>query len=785
MLVVILSGFVIAALIPALYRRLQARSGWLIALLPLGWLVYFLTKAPLILTHGQVIEERYAWVPSLGVDLAFRLDGLALLFALLVTGIGALVIIYGSGYLAGHLYQGRFFVIITLFMVSMLGIVLSDHLVLLFVFWELTSITSFLLIGFDHQRHTSRAAAWQALLVTAGGGLALLAGLVLLSQVAGSGMVSVINQSGGLIRSSPLYTGALLLILIGAFTKSAQFPFHFWLPNAMAAPTPVSAYLHSATMVKAGVFLLARLTPALAGTPLWSTLVGGVGFLTMLTGALLAVGQRDLKRLLAYTTVGALGTMTLLLGLGTDMAVKGAVLYILAHAFYKGALFLVAGAVDHSAGSRDIERLGGLAPILPWITLAAALAGISMAGLPPALGFIAKEVFYEALAGGTGLSGLLLGGAILAGALTFVVAGLVAVGPFWKHPRDLPHEPHAVSIAFWLGPLVLSALGFLGGLFPDLFATSLVQSAAQSVLQHSLKVKLALWHGLTPVLGLSLLTLLLGGLGWAGYRWLWQGGRLWQALAPIGPARMYEHLFHGMRRFAAWQTRLIQNGYLRFYVMTVILTTVVLTGYTLLSRLTWLGVGGWGEVRFYEVVIVALMIAAAVVIPRLRSRLATVATMGMIGYGLVAVYLIYSAPDLAMVQFAIETLVVILFVLVVYRLPKFTRLAPSPTRFLDLLVAIGGGFLMTAMVLIVTARPLVPHISDYFAQNSLPLANGRNVVNVILVDFRGLDTLGEITVLALAGVGVYALVRLTLGHLAVHFEGLDEEEEEVAHERAL
>ncbi|MCX8023624.1 MAG: proton-conducting transporter membrane subunit, partial [Thermanaerothrix sp.] len=517
MLVIILSGFVVAAFIPALYRRFQLYSGWLIALLPLGWLGYFLVQAPLILVQGQVIEERYDWVPSLGVELAFRLDGLALLFALLITGIGALVIVYGGGYLAGHPYQGRFFVIITLFMVSMLGIVLSDHLILLFVFWELTSITSFLLIGFDHQRYTSRAAAWQALLVTAGGGLALLAGLVLLSQVAGSGTISAINQNSALVRSSPLYISALILILIGAFTKSAQFPFHFWLPNAMAAPTPVSAYLHSATMVKAGVFLLARLTPALAGTPLWLTLVGGVGFLTMLTGPLLAVGQRDLKRLLAYTTVGALGTMTLLLGLGTDVAVKAAMLYVLAHAFYKGALFLVAGAVDHSAGTRDIERLGGLAPTLPWVTLAAAMAGISMAGLPPALGFLAKEVFYEALLEVNWLSALIIGGAILAGALTFVVAGLVAVGPFWRHQHDLPHEPHTVSLAFWLGPLVLSALGLLGGLVPDLFATSLVQGAAQSVLQHSLKVKLMLWHGFTPVVGLSLLTLCLGGVGSVSY----------------------------------------------------------------------------------------------------------------------------------------------------------------------------------------------------------------------------------------------------------------------------
>ncbi|WP_299026365.1 putative monovalent cation/H+ antiporter subunit A [uncultured Thermanaerothrix sp.] len=783
MLVIILSGFIFAALIPWLYRRFGPRSGWLFALLPLSWLVYLAGQAPFILGQGQVIEERISWMPSLGVELAFRLDGLGMLFALLITGIGALVIIYGGGYLDGHPYQGRFFVLITLFMVAMLGVVLSDHLFLLFIFWELTSITSFLLIGFEHQRYGARAAAWQALLVTAGGGLALLAGLVLLSQVAGSGLISVINQNGAVVRNSPLYPMVLLLILIGAFTKSAQFPFHFWLPNAMAAPTPVSAYLHSATMVKAGVFLLARLTPVLAETPLWQMLVSGVGFLTLLTGALLALGQRDLKRLLAYTTVGALGTMTFLLGLSDALAVKAAVLYILAHGLYKGALFLVAGAVDHSTGTRDIERLGNLASTVPQVALAALLAGISMAGLPPALGFLAKELFFESLMESTWPLYLSLGGAILAGAINFVVAALVAFKPFWGRAQDVPHPPHPVSVEFWLGPLILSGLGLVVGVIPAL-TIPLIQGAAQSVLQFPLKVKLALWHGMTPVLGLSLLTMGLGGLGWAIYRSLWQGGRIWQKLAPVGPAHLYEVGLTGLRRFAAWQTRVLQNGYLRFYVMTIVLTTVLLTGFTLLSRLSWLGVGGWGSIRFYEVVVVALMIMAAVVIPRLRSRLATIATMGMIGYGLVLIYLIYSAPDLAMVQFAIETLTVILFVLAVYRLPKFTLLTPSPTRFLDLLVAIAGGMLMTALVLVVTARPMVPHISDYFAQNSLTLANGRNVVNVILVDFRGLDTLGEITVLALAGIGVYALVRLTLGRLMVHFEGL-EEEEEVEHERAL
>jgi multicomponent Na+:H+ antiporter subunit A len=627
-------------------------------------------------------------------------------------------------------------------------------------------------------------AAWQALLVTAFGGLAMLAGLVLLAQITGTHLISQINQQGSQIRSHSLYVPALVLILLGAFTKSAQFPFHFWLPNAMAAPTPVSAYLHSATMVKAGVFLLARLTLALGNTPLWQTLVGAVGFLTFLTGALLAIGQRDLKRLLAYTTVASLGGMTFLLGVGTDLAIKAAVVYLLAHALYKGALFLVAGAIDHSTGTRNIERLGGLMRTLPWNGLAALLAGISMAGLPPVMGFISKELLYEALLPLPSAT-IWVSGAVLANATMVIVAGLVAIKPFLGTAGDTPHPPHAVSLGFWFGPLLMSGLGLFGGLSPQTFTAPLAQAAASAILQKPLVLKVSLWHGLTPTVLLSVLTIGLGLAGWLFYQRLWLLDGLWQRLGKWGPGQIYEVALTGLRRFAAWQTRILQNGYLRFYIMSIILTTVTLTGVTLLSRVFWILTPHWGDVHFYEIMIVGLMIVAAITVPRLHSRLATIAVMGMIGYGLVLVYLLYGAPDLAMVQFAIETLTVILFVLAVYRLPKFTRLTGTPTRAFDLLVALSGGLLMSAIVLIVTARPLVPHISEYFAQNSLRLANGRNVVNVILVDFRGLDTLGEITVLALAGIGVYALVRLTLGKLAIHFGGMEPEIEEIDHERAV
>jgi multicomponent Na+:H+ antiporter subunit A len=458
----VLSGFVTAALAAFFRGRLREYAGWLLALLPAGLTVYFLN---LLVNPGMNPWGSYKipWAPNLDIDFSLRVDGLGLLFALLISGIGTLVTIYANGYLKGDQRLNRFFAWLLAFMASMLGVVLSDNLILLFIFWELTSLTSFLLIGFYHDEEASRAAALQALIVTSLGGLVMLAGLVLLGQVAGTYEISALLDRGNAVRSSSLYTPILILILIGAFTKSAQFPFHFWLPNAMQAPAPVSAYLHSATMVKAGIYLLARLSPVLGGTQEWLFLVGGIGAATMLAGGFLAIIQTDLKRLLAYSTVSALGMIVHLIGLGSPLAVKAAMVLLVAHALYKGALFLVAGSVDHETGCRDVTRLGGLRGAMPVTAVAGGLAGLSMAGLPPALGFISKELFYET---GLEFGAWLTGAALLAAVFTIYVAGVVGVEPFWGNKQETPKKAHEASLALWLGPLLLSCLGLFFGLFP-------------------------------------------------------------------------------------------------------------------------------------------------------------------------------------------------------------------------------------------------------------------------------------------------------------------------------
>jgi multicomponent Na+:H+ antiporter subunit A len=548
------------------------------------------------------------------------------------------------------------------------------------------------------------------------------------------------------------------------FTKSAQFPFHFWLPNAMEAPTPVSAYLHSATMVKAGVYLLARLSPTLGGTELWTTALTFFGGATMLVGGVLALLQTDIKRLLAYSTVSALGTLVLLLGIGTTAAIKAFAVFLLAHALYKGALFMVAGTIDHETGTRDLEKLGGLRRAMPITTAVALLAAISLAGVGPLFSFIGKEMLFEAVLAAGQSRQLLIGVALLSGALFVAGAAIVGIKPFFGEVKATPKAPHEAPPSLWLGPAVLAPLGLVLGIFPTLVSKGLISPTVASVLGRGEPVKIALWHGFNAALALSGASLVGGVLAYFSWAALRRTHLRFEPMLGWGPARGYDFGLAALNWVARTQTRILQNGYLRAYVMTIIVTVVVLAGYTLLTReglpeLLVKPLREW-DARFYEAAVAALIVLAAFAAVRADSRLAALAALGVLGYGVSLVYLMFGAPDLAMTQVLVDTLTVILFVLVFYHLPKFARLSKTSARIRDALLATTAGALMTVLVLVTNTVQLHPHISNYFLENSVSKGYGRNVVNVILVDFRALDTLGEISVLALAGIGVFALLKL-------------------------
>jgi multicomponent Na+:H+ antiporter subunit A len=761
MLTPVLTLFLASALAPVACRALGRRAGVVLAAAPaLLFARFALFLEPV--AGGLAFAESWGWVAGLGIRLAFRLDGLSLLFALLVTGIGALVIVYGGGYLKDDPRLPRFYSAILFFMAAMLGLVLADDAIALFVFWELTSVSSYLLIGFDHEQEKARKSALQALFVTGAGGLALLAGLLLLGQVAGTLQLSALGAQSGAIQAHPLYLPALLLVLLGAFTKSAQFPFHFWLPGAMAAPSPVSAYLHSATMVKAGIYLLARLNPALGGTDAWHYLVILAGTATLVTGAVLAYGQTDLKRLLAFTTVSALGTLTLLVGISTELSARAAMVFLLVHALYKAALFLGVGAIDHEAGTRDVRLLGGLARAMPLTAFAVVASALSMAGLPPLFGFVAKELFYEAKYEAPRAGDLVVAASFVGSALVAAAAGLVAWRPFFARRRETPRHAHEVPPALWLGPVLLASLSVALGLFPDVLAVPLVQAAAGAVRGEPTTVTLQAWGGLSPAFVQSLLMLALGALLYLGHDRALLALEPLRRLASWGPARGYEAAMTGLVALAKALTRLLQSGVLGWYLVVTVGTTVALGGYALATRVGPVPLA-LEAVRPGEALVALAMLAGAVAVVRARSLLVAVAALGVVGYGVALVFLLFGGPDLALTQLAIETLSVLLFVLVLRRLPRLRTLSPPSERVRDGVVAVAGGAFVTALTLAATAAPHPTPLRDYFGAASLALANGRNVVNVILVDFRGFDTLGEITVLAVAAVGVLALLRLRPG----------------------
>jgi multicomponent Na+:H+ antiporter subunit A len=765
MLFALLAGFIGACLSPLFFRIFKRFTPVLLALVPAGIFVYLLGLLEIIVPDVSYTEN-FDWVPQLGIELNFLIDGLSLFFGLLISGFGTFIFLYAGAYLKGDAHIDRFFIYILVFMGSMLGLVFSGNIISLFVFWELTSLSSYMLIGYKNKYQSSRESALQAMLVTVTGGLALLAGFILIGFATGSyELVDLLNSELN-FQNHSMYLPALLLVLLGAFTKSAQFPFHFWLPNAMAAPTPVSAYLHSATMVKAGIYLLARLTPLLGYTLEWQLILSIGGGITMVLGAWLSFQHSDLKKILAYTTISALGILVMMLGIGTTEAIQGAIIFILAHALYKGTLFLVAGNVDHATGTREANALSGLRKAMPFTAIAAILACLSMAGMMPFLGFIGKEIVYQATLESTIFNIYLLVATISASVLFVAIAIVIAYKVFFGHQSPTPQKPHEVSFGMALAPLMFSGLGLLFGVFAQGLVQPLLQSSWNTVLQRQETLELTLWHGFNVVLGLSVLTVLLGILFYKMRTPITQWASKYYFLGNFGPLKGYEAGLSSLLKLATFQTRVLQNGYLRNYVSTIFVFFIFLICLTFMVKssefeflINWEAVL---NTRFYELIIVSLTAFGVVYLFITQSRLTGLAALGIVGYGIALIFIFFGAPDVAMTQFLIETLTVVLFVLAIHKLPNYRSYSEKRRKAKYLFVSLVFGGLMTFIVLLITQVPLVSQLKAFYAESSVPLAHGRNIVNVILVDFRGIDTLGEIVVLGIAAIGIYSLLKLRL-----------------------
>jgi multicomponent K+:H+ antiporter subunit A len=771
------AGALLVFALPARARRTAALCAGAVALIGVALV---LTSADRVFA-GAVLGWRIDWLPTLGLAFGLRMDGLAWLFALLVFGIGALIVLYAAYYLDRDDPAVRFFAFLLLFMGAMLGIVLADNLILLAVFWELTSLSSFLLIGYWHHREDAREGAKMALAITGAGGLALLAGLLLIGQIVGSFDLDRVLASGDVIRAHPLYVPALLLVLLGAFTKSAQFPFHFWLPQAMAAPTPVSAYLHSATMVKAGVFLLARMYPALGGSDAWFWIVAPIGLATFSLGAYVAIFQHDLKGLLAYSTISHLGLITLLFGLDEPIAVVAGVFHILNHATFKASLFMAAGIVDHETGSRDMRQLNGLWKPMPWTGALAMVAAGAMAGVPLLNGFLSKEMFFaEAVAKETytAFTLVLPVAATIAGVFSVAYSARLIHDVFFNgEPIGLPKTPHEPPAFMRLPVEVLVFVCVAVGLAPQFVIGPLLAVGAQAALfggpagalpEYTLKI----WHGFNLPLVMSAVALAGGLLLYAFLQRFINLHRLFATplVAHHGGRRAYQRFMQANLRLVAAVTATIQNGSLQRYLFLLVLLAILA------------GVAPWwaGEVGptsaaagaalsapelpalpvnagIIAVWLIGVVCAAGTVLAY-RNRLVALILLGAVGLTVSLTFVYFSAPDLALTQLLVEMVTIILMMLALYWLPETSPRESRARMWRDGAIAVAAGAGVAALMYALLRRP-VDSIAPYFLEAALPQGGGANVVNVILVDFRGYDTMGEITVLGIAGLVIYALLR--------------------------
>lgn len=781
----ILIPFITALFIPFMYKITKRKHvGWLVLLIPTSLFSYFCTYLEGS-TQGRSVLRELQWVPSMDIHFTVHLDGLALLFSLLITGIGTLVVLYSIFYLDKKKEKlHHFYFYLMMFMGAMLGIVLSDNLIVLYIFWELTSLSSTLLISFWYERDKSIYGARKSMLITVFGGFAMLAGFILLYvETRTFSIQAILSQANGLLES-PLFVPAMILVLLGAFTKSAQFPFHIWLPDAMEAPTPVSAYLHSATMVKAGIYLVARMTGIFGTSSIWFWIIVLTGLVTLCWGSVSATRQRDLKGILAYSTISQLGLIMTLLGVGslsvllsgTDFeaiyaaAVTAAVVHIINHATFKGSLFMVVGIIDHETGTRDIRRLGGLMAIMP-ITFTISLIGLAaMAGIPPFNGFISKEMFFTSM---LSLSQWELQGAIwipivawIASVFTFLYCAIMFfktfTGTFQAGQYDNP--VHEAPLGLLISPVILGSLVIVLGLFPDLLVPSLVEPTVANILQldrEQVDVHLRLWHGFNLELFMSIGVMLFGLLLYKGWPRLQQFIFFRRERDPLNV--MYDKSLDGLASGSAWVTRLQMTGRLRDYVAYMLVFMIGLLGYAFYqSNSATLFIHSTEEAPLYVFGLTGFLIIGTLALLLMKERLSLIITLGVLGLVVSLLFSIFSAQDLALTQLLVETVTVILLLLAFKHLPKMTaERVPKRYKAFNIIISIvvGSGVALMGMSAysLRTETAFMP-ISDYFKQ-SYELAGGKNMVNVILVDFRALDTILEVLVLGIVGLAIIMMIK--------------------------
>ena len=766
------AGSLLAAVLPANARNAEA---WLAGLVALACVVLTAMQFDAV-RNGEAAYAYLNWAPTLGLNIVLRMDGYSWLFSMIVSLMGVLVVLYARYYMSPEDPVPRFFSFFQAFMGAMLGVVLSGNLIQLVLFWELTSLSSFMLIAYWHHRADARRGARMALTVTAAGGLCLLAGVMLIGHIVGSYELDAVLASGSKIREHPWYLGVLILVALGALTKSAQFPFHFWLPHAMAAPTPVSAYLHSATMVKAGVFLLSRFWPVLSGTDEWFWIIGGAGLCALVIGAYAAIFQRDMKGVLAYSTISHLGLITLLLGMNSTLGLVAAIFHMVNHATFKASLFMAAGIVDHETGTRDLTRLSGLRRAMPITTTLAIVAAAAMAGVPLLNGFISKEMFFTEtiyLSGNEwGRIGLPVA-ATVAGAFSVAYSLRFIMQVFFGAPaHDLPRAPHEPPKFMLVPSAILATVCLLVGVLPSYTLGPLLEVAAGSILGDAMpEYSLALWHGFNLPLAMSLLALVVGT---AMYLALRRQQEKHPGRAPIiyrlDGRRSFEWLLQVLETGAAWLVAHLSSYRLQWQLLVII---AVALGAAALP----LSQGGWGgrwdavapiDPVFLGLWIVGGACAIGVAFQAKYHRMAALTLVGGTGLVVCLTFMWFSAPDLALTQMAVEVVTVVLLLLGLRWLPRrieyddegaqaHRRIRSRRLRDLVLAIMVGAG--MSALAFAVLTRPVNDSISRFFLEQSLPLGHGTNVVNVLLVDFRGFDTLGEITVVGIVALTVYALLR--------------------------